>query len=160
MGIVSHRSMERAEKLANLFTATLRAIYLVHQFSHWTTKGLGAYGNHLLFERLYKSAGEDADLIAEHFIGILGENTMDFKSQQEYLSQILAKYQDHAMEKLQLGLAIERDFVAFAKQAYVEFDKSEGILTLGLDNDIQQVSSNAESRIYLLQQALDEEPNE
>ena len=151
--------MERVEKLANLFIATLRAIYLVHQFSHWTTKGLGAYGSHLLFERLYKSAAEDSDLMAEHFIGIIGEDAMDFKSQQEYLSKILAKYQDHAMEKLQLGLAIERDFVSFAKQAYTELDKTD-VLTLGLDNDIQQVSSNAEGRIYLLQQAIYEETND
>ena len=46
--------MERIERLANLYTATLRAIYHVETFCHWTTKGLGFYGNHLLFERLYK----------------------------------------------------------------------------------------------------------
>ena len=151
--------MERVEKLANLYVATLRSIYLVLQFDHWTTKGLGFYGNHLLFERLYKQSAEDADLAAEKFIGIFGENAVDYKMQQELISKVLGKYADRAMEKLQQALAVEKDFVAFSKQVYDELDK-DGSLTLGIDDMLMAIASNHEGSIYLLQQAIDNEGND
>lgn len=150
--------MTKTEQLANLFVASLRAIYLVETFCHWTTKGLGFYGNHLLFERLYKQAAEDADLAAEKFIGLFGENAMDYKTQCAHLGKLMTKYQDREMEKLELALAIEKDFVAFAKQAYDAFDKDD-VLTLGLDDTIMTIASNREGAMYLLQQAIDEESN-
>jgi DNA-binding ferritin-like protein len=148
--------MERVEKLANLYVASLRAIYLVETHCHWRVRGLGFFGTHLLFERLYKQSAEDSDAAAEKFIGLFGDNALDFKTQQEYITKLLIKYQDDAMEELQLALNIERDFVAFAKQTYDELDKAD-VLTLGLDDLIMSQSSNAEGRIYLLQQALERE---
>ncbi len=150
--------MERIYKLANLYSASLRAIYLIHQFSHWTTKGLGFYGDHLLFERLYKSAADNADLAAEKFIGLFGEDAMDYALQQEYIAKMLTKYQDHAMEKLMLGLSVEKDFLAFSEQVYAEMEK-EGSLSLGLDDMLMSIASDREGACYLLQQALDKQGN-
>jgi DNA-binding ferritin-like protein len=145
--------------MANLYVATLRAIYLVLQFCHWETRGLGFYGNHLLFERLYKQSAEDADFAAEKFIGLFGEPAVDYKLQQEFISKLLIKYQDHQDDRLHLALTIEKDFIAFAKQCYDELDK-DGTLSLGLDDMIMSQSSNHEGSIYLLKQAIDEETND
>ena len=145
--------MDRVSKIANLYIATLRAIYLTGQFSHWTTRGLGAYGEHLLFERLYGNAQKDADLAAEKFIGLLGEDACDYELQAKYIHDLQAKYADHAMEKLELSLAIVKDFLAFSDQVYAEMEK-EGVLSLGLDDCIMGIASNQEEACYLLQQSL------
>jgi DNA-binding ferritin-like protein len=151
--------MEPDIKLTNLYVASLRAIYLIEQFAHWGTRGVSFYSDHLMFERLYQQAAKDADLAAEKFIGLFGEDAVDFKAQQEYLNKLLIKYEDHAMEKLRLALTIEKDFVGFSKQVYDTFDK-DGTLSLGLDDMFCQIASNHEGSIYLLQQALDEENND
>jgi DNA-binding ferritin-like protein len=158
-GIWKGAPMDQVCKLANLYTASLRGIYLIEQYCHWTTRGLSFYGDHLLFERLYKQAADDADAAAERFIGLFGEDAMDYPLQHEFISKLLAKYSDHAMEKLIIALTIEKDFLAFAEQMYNEFDK-ENVLTLGLEDMIPEHSSNRETAVYLLQQALEKQGKE
>jgi DNA-binding ferritin-like protein len=80
------------EKVAALYIACLKAMTLIHQHNHWTTKGEDFYGDHLLFERIYKSAQENLDLAAEKFIGVLGEECMDYKLQADLLNKVLITF--------------------------------------------------------------------
>jgi DNA-binding ferritin-like protein len=148
--------MSKTERLANLYVATLRAMYLIIHHCHLTTRGDNFYGSHLLFSKIYTQIVEDIDTAAEKFIGLFGINALDFALQQEFISKLLAKYQAKSEEQFQLALAIEEDFLAFSEQAYKLFDE-EGVLTLGLDNDLQSISSHSEQAMYLLQQSLDKE---
>ena len=148
--------MEKICNIANLYVATLRVIYLIHQHCHWVSKGLGFYGDHLLFERLYKSAQENADLAAEKFIGLFGEDGLDFNAQKDYMNKLLSKYSNEAdteRKPADLALAIEKDFLAFSDQTYHIFDE-EDVLTLGLDDMIMSIASKREEACYLLQQTL------
>lgn len=147
---------EKVFKLANLYVATLRAIYLIHQHSHWTCKGNGFYGDHLLFARLYESAAEDADMAAEKFLGLFGENGLDYELQYELLAKILAKYADKDGNPAAMSLAIEKDFSALCRDAYDAF-KTENVLTLGLDDMIMSIASKREESCYLLQQTIESE---
>jgi DNA-binding ferritin-like protein len=139
--------------IANLYVATLRGLYLVEQNSHWLTKGLAFYGDHLLFERLYQASAEGADLAAEKMIGLFEEKGLDMKSQAEYLIKLLNKYQGEDLHEL--CLQMEKDFLSFTQAVY-EFFEEEGYLTLGLDDLLMSIASKHEEAVYLLQQALDE----
>lgn len=146
--------MEKVWVIANMYVASLRAIYLIHQQCHWVTNGGTFYSDHLLFERLYKSAQEHADLAAEKFIGLFGDEALDFSLQKEYLNKLLSKYGDYNGQRLaELALTIEKDFLAYSKQIY-DMLKEQGKMTLGLDDMIMSIASGREEACYLLQQSL------
>ena len=145
--------MDKCSKTAALYIATLKAIALIHQHSHWTTKGEPFYGDHLLFERIYKSSLEDLDLAAEKFIGLFGADCLDYQLQTELLNKVLLRYKSLEGEPLEMSLAIERDFLKFSQDAYNCFE-DEDKLTLGLDDMVMAIASNREGAVYLLQQVL------
>lgn len=146
--------MERVWKIANLYVATLRTIYMVHQYSHWTCKGTAFYANHLLFERLYESAQKDADLAAEKFIGVFGGAGVDFAIQTQLISQILKRYEDFDGDPVKMSLAIEKEFLKLTEEAYSAYEEAgPEVLTPGVDDMIMAIASNREEACYLLQQA-------
>ena len=103
--------MENHYKIAALYVASLKGIAIIHQHSHWITKGISFYGDHLLFERVYNSAIENADEAAEKFIGVFGEECLDYSLQNELLNKVLLKYNKFSGSPLAMSLAIEKDFL-------------------------------------------------
>lgn len=146
--------MEKVIKMANLYVATLRAIYLVEQQAHWTCRGDIFYSDHLLLERLYKDLVDEADQAAEKMIGLFGKDGVDYKEQCALISKIVEKYADLSEKPIELALAIEKDFVKLSDTLFNEFEK-EGKLSLGLDDMIMAISSKHEEHLYLLQQVLE-----
>jgi DNA-binding ferritin-like protein len=145
--------MDKSSKVAALYIASLKGMALIHQNSHWTTRGIAFYGDHLLFERLYNSALEDLDLAAEKFMGLLGDEVLDYDLQADLLHKVLLKYKNLEGSPLEMSLTVEKDFLKFSKSAYNLFEE-EGKLTLGLDDMIMAIASQREESVYLLQQAL------
>lgn len=146
--------MEKVWKIANLYVATLRQMYAIHQFSHWTARGIAFFSDHKLFERLYGSAAEAADTAAEKMIGLFGADGVDYEAQTELMSKVAARYSHLSGSPVEMSLAIEKDFLDFSKEAYQAFDE-EGVLSLGLDDMIMSIASERETSCYLLQQVLD-----
>jgi DNA-binding ferritin-like protein len=149
--------MEKVEELAAYYVAFLRSMYLIHQNNHWNSKGNDFYGNHLLFERIYKTAAEDSDLAAEKMIGLFGGDCIALGSQNSMINKIIAKYEDKE-SLIETSLSIEKDFLEFSKEFYDAAEK-EDKLSLGLDDMIMSIASNREGTIYLLQQAGDNKMN-
>lgn len=145
--------MDQTIKIAALYVASLRAIAMIHQHNHWTTKGEMFYGEHLLFERLYDSTLENLDAAAEKFIGIFGDETLNYELQAELLNKVLLKYSNLEGSPIEMSLAIEKDFLKFSKDAY-DFFKKNNVLSLGLDDMIMEIASNREESVYLLKQTL------
>lgn len=143
--------MDKCSKVAALYVATLKAIYLIEQHCHWTTKGNDFYGDHLMFQRLYESAQEDTDLAAEKFIGVFGLDCMDYATQVDLLNKVLLKYKN-IEDPVDCCLKIEMDFLKFSQAAYDCF-KQEETMTLGLDDMIMSIASSREESVYLLKQA-------
>jgi len=143
--------MGKIWKISNLYLAALRELALIHQHSHWTTKGPSFYGNHLIFERIYKSATEDADLAAEKLIGIFGGKSVNFALQQSFMHKISNRYSALGGDPINMSLKAEKDFIVLSDQFY-RFLEKENKITLGLDDMIMSISSNRESSCYLLQQ--------
>jgi DNA-binding ferritin-like protein len=143
--------MNKCDKVAALYIATLKAMALIHQHGHWSTRGAPFYGDHLLLERLYNSSLKDLDLAAEKFVGLFGDQVLDYDLQNKLLHEILSKYSDLEGSPAQMSLAMEKDFLKFSQQAYNCFEE-EGRLTLGLDDMIMAIASSREESVYLLQQ--------
>lgn len=143
--------MEKCNKLLALFIASLKAIYIIEQHSHWTTKGNDFYGDHLMFQRLYESAQADLDLAAEKFIGVFGAECLNYELQAELLNKVLMKYKD-IENPIDRCLAVEKSFIQYSKQIYDYLD-SEDKMTLGLDDAIMSIASKREESVYLLNQA-------
>ena len=148
--------MDKCNKVAALYVASLKALALIHQHNHWTTKGLAFYGDHLLFERLYNSTLELLDLAAEKFIGLLGDQCLNYDLQNEMLHKVLVKYKNLEGSPAQMSLMAVKDFLKFSKDTYNCFEE-EGKLTLGLDDMLMSIASKVEESCYLLQQSLDGE---
>lgn len=145
--------MEKVVKAANLYVATLKAITLIHQQSHWLSKGPNFYGNHLMFERAYNTAQESLDGAAEKMIGVFGMDGVDYSQQAKFLNQLLETYSKFSSNNIQMSINIEKDFLTLSKKIYDLFEV-EDVMTLGLDDFIMSVSSNHEENVYLLQQAI------
>lgn len=145
--------MDKCSKVGALYIATLKALALIHQHNHWTVKGAAFYGDHLLFERLYKSTLENLDLAAEKFIGVFGDQCLGYDLQADLLHKVLLKYKNLEGSPVQMSLEAEKEFLKFSKDAYNCFEE-EGKLTLGLDDMIMAIASKREEAVYLLQQSL------
>jgi starvation-inducible DNA-binding protein len=143
--------MEEKVKIANTLVAYLKAIYTIHQQNHWLSKGDHFYDNHLLFQRLYESAQEDLDSIAEKCIGIFGEDSVDYNFQLKITQKIMTKYV--SQKGLKQSLSAEKDYLKILKTSYL-FLKEKESMTLGLDDMIMSIYSKREESVYLLQQAL------
>jgi DNA-binding ferritin-like protein len=145
--------MDKCNKVAALYVATLKSLAIIHQNNHWTTKGISFYGDHLLFERLYKSVLENLDEAAEKFLGLLGDECLSYEFQNELLGKVLAKYNNLEGSPVEMSLAAEKDFIKLSKDAYNCFE-DEDKMTLGMDDMIMSISSKREGAVYLLQQVL------
>lgn len=146
--------MERIEELCCYYIALIRSVYLVHQNNHWITNGKNFYGNHLLFERIYKSAADDADSAAEKFIGLFGTDVLDLNMQAQMIGKILEEFSGR--EPLETSLEIERKFLTFSEKFYAIM-KHEDKMSLGLDDMVMSIANNREGAVYLLQQASSED---
>lgn len=140
-------------KVAGLYIANLRAIYLIHQNNHWLSSGDSFYSNHLLFERIYKSAQDNADAAAEKFIGLFGAECADYSDQTKYINLILKKYSSLQDSPFEQSYAAEKDFLKMSEKVY-KFLKEKNKVSFGLDDTIMSISSDRESAIYLLDRVL------
>jgi DNA-binding ferritin-like protein len=137
------------EKLANIYIASIRAVALIHQLNHWLAKGTSSYGDHLLFDRIYNSAQKDADAAAEKFVGVLGENCLEYSLHFSLMNKIIKQYEN--LSGIELSLRAECDFLKLSKDFYDKL-KSEDALTLGTDDLIMSIANNREEAVYLLTQ--------
>jgi DNA-binding ferritin-like protein len=143
--------MEKCEKTANLFLATLKSIYHTHQFNHWHSSGANFYSSHLLFQRLYESTLEQIDSCAEKFIGVLGEHSVDLSLQAQLVCNIILKYKDK--KGFEQSLEIEKDFqklITETKKCFIDECK----MTEGLLDMLAGLANEHETNIYLLSRSL------
>lgn len=145
--------MNQCQKMAALYIATLRCIYLINQHNHWTVKGKEFYSLHQLFGGIYESAGEHTDMASEKLISVLGEECVDYKLQNELIYNIKEKYESMLNDSLNMSLQIEKDFRKLSKEFRECLDKEDN-LTLGLDDMLCAISNDRDKHIYMLTQTL------
>jgi DNA-binding ferritin-like protein len=136
----------------------LRAAYLSYQTSHWQVKGGSFYGNHLLFQRLYKSVEEQVDSLAEKISGYLGSEAVALNHQMKHISEYTYRWSQIDCNHKR-GLQSEADLQQALKRAYDGIKQAQA-MSLGLDDWIMATANAHEENEYLLQQALAPIPGE
>jgi DNA-binding ferritin-like protein len=145
---VAAESMDdESKKILSAYVAFARALYLLHQQNHWNAQ---AYGDHLLFQRLYEDAQTIADDSAERVIGLCGEAI--FEGEEAIVKKFEARIPTLS-SLLESSLEIEKAFQEVAQNTY-DVLKQKDSMTLGLDDMIMSQAAQGEVHIYLLQQAL------
>ena len=143
--------MENTKELCCYYLSLLQVVSLVDRNSHWRTKGDTFYGDHLLFDRIYKSASENIDLAAEKFVGLFGNEAINPQMQAEIISKLLPEYSSG--NPLEVSLKVEKKFLSFAETFYKAIEQ-EDKMSLGLNDALGAISSDREEAVYLLQQTL------
>jgi DNA-binding ferritin-like protein len=128
--------------LMSLYAAMLRAVYLVHQKSHWEAQ---KYANHLLFQRIYEGTLEMADEAAEKAIGVFGELT-----NQEIVGKLANRFDGGS--PAENSMMAEKAFQKLAEYIYKALEEM-GAKTMGIDDMIMAHCSKSELHVYLLKQA-------
>lgn len=136
-----------AKKILSGYVAFTRALYLLHQQNHWKAQ---AYGDHLLFQRLYEDAQELADDAAERVMGLCGDAI--FEGEEAIAKKFEARVPTLS-SLLESSLEAEKAFQDVAQNTYDAL-KQKDMITLGLDDLIMSQASQGEVHIYLLKQAL------
>lgn len=136
----------------------LRAAYLSYQTSHWQVKGGSFYGNHLLFQRLYKSVEEQVDSLAEKISGYLGSEAVALNHQMKHISEYTYRWSQIDCNHKR-GLQSEADLQQALKRAYDGIKQAQA-MSLGLDDWIMATANAHEENEYLLQRALAPIPGE
>jgi DNA-binding ferritin-like protein len=139
---------EEACKILSAYVAFTRALYILHQQSHWEAQ---AYGDHLLFQRLYEDAQEISDDAAERAKGLCGDKVI-FEGEEAIAKKFEPKIKTLS-SLLESSLEIEKAFQVVNQNTYDAL-KAKDMITLGLDDLLMSQASQGEVHIYLLQQAL------
>lgn len=134
--------------------ACLRAVYWNYQTSHWQSSGNAAYGDHLLFQRLYEGMAKEIDNLAEKVVGYYGEELVNAADQADLHAQFQELFAEIA-DPFERGVAIEEDLQIRLSEIY-DAMTDDGSITLGLDDFLMALASDHDTHIYLLQQRLKE----
>lgn len=136
--------------------AAANALYTLYYTSHWKAQGSMYYGDHLLYERLYKATFEDLDMIAEKAIGTTDCDS--FITASKWAAETAAWIRqwdpegsgDYFEFSLML-LGAEKDYIRLVSKFKKELERAD-LLTDGIDDFLQGLVNKHEGHIYLLQQ--------
>lgn len=147
---------EKAESGLQLVLASLRALRWSYHTKHWMVSGGHFYGDHLLFERLYDGKpdlDDQADALAEKMVALLGPASVSTR-QIWPLAGLALEYGAAAGDcPYRQSLAMEEQIQKHLSEAYGTL-KSEGRLSLGMDDLLMSIANEREQAIYLIKQRL------
>lgn len=117
---------------------------------HWAASGPSAYGDHLLYERLYKMLPDQVDSISERIAGIYGSEALSADGLAQRAAKFVTRW-SKAGTPMQQGLAAETEVIGLLRRTYDQA-KAAGTLSLGLDDLLMSLSDQHEAAVYLLRQ--------
>jgi len=142
----------QAVEILRWLLACLRGQYWSYQQSHWQAQGAPAYGDHLLFQRLYESVQDHVDTLAEKMVGLYGNEAVNTLSLAPKFDSWVARWAEvQCLHKR--GLLSEDDFQKACRQTYDKLGDL-GELSLGMDDYLMATASDHETNQFLLRQVL------
>lgn len=151
--VVSDELTTQAIKNMLGILAMLRTMHWEFYTSHWKVKGLSFYGDHLLFARLYGNVEKEFDSWAEKIMGTINQTTgIDSIPQMGMAIKWLARIEqiDCCFDR---ALSLENMFLDGIKECKRSCD-SGGLLTIGIENMLDQMFDDHEGHVYLIKQKL------
>lgn len=137
------------QPMLDVWTA-IRAQQDLYQALHWRASGNVSYGDHLLYERLYKGRLEELDRVAERIAGLFGDEALDPQVLVARSAAWLSRWRE-AGKPVAQALAAESDLQRAIRKAH-DAGKETQTLTLGLDDLLASLASAHEESTYLLRQ--------
>lgn len=150
-GPASH--LDAAQTLLQNILGVLRAVHWTHWTCHWQALGESAYGDHLLFERLYGGVVEEIDTLAEKMVASFGPSSVHAVDSAKLTAFTLHRWSEESGDLMQQALLAENTLLIGLKKVY-ESLKAVGVLSLGMDDFLMTVANNHETHVYLLQQRM------
>ena len=138
------------ETLHNLVSC-LQSLFVSYQCAHWSTKGPNAYGNHLLFQRLYEEVEGLKDGMAEKYIGLTGLPIHPLRFNREVMLHT-DRWVDAPTQEEGTRAAVTHALSCF-ENAYQKI-KALNLMSLGLDDYIMSTCNQLETHVYMLGRAL------
>lgn len=132
----------------------LRAQYWSYQQSHWQSGGVAAYGDHLLFQRLYEGVVDQVDTLAEKMVGTYGPDAVDGLDLGAKFEFWIKRWNSED-DLHSRGLLSEESFQRCCRRTY-DLLKQKTQLSLGMDDFLMSISNAHETHQYLLGQVFEE----
>lgn len=129
----------------------LRALGMIHHSHHWQTMGSDFYGDHLLFERLYKAVQDEVDTVGEKIVGIDSPALTNYFAQMSHMKMFMSAVSDKTKPPMMVSLGSELVFIA-AGEFISDRLKQDGLFTSGVANMMGDILDRHESHVYLLRQ--------
>jgi len=138
--------------------AWLRVLEIWFHHAHWSTKGETYYGDHLMFERIYREVSGLIDQLAEKGVAMAGVKVVDTHTFSRLLAEILCSYPSpsRANEPTMIaatGLALVNDYLETLDETYKKV-KASGAMTMGLDDLLMSYANKIEGFVYLLKRRV------
>lgn len=137
--------------------AYLRATSFMHLTHHWQARGMAAYGDHLLFERLYTETLPMIDALAERAVGagsVVHVNAVPQAMQLAFVVESLhsgASTNPGSEDMVRLSLHGVLRVLAVLREVYQRLEAS-GLLSHGTSNLLEDIADKHEGFAYLLNQ--------
>jgi DNA-binding ferritin-like protein len=141
-------------KLQHLL-ALLRTLRWHYHTTHWRVQGKNFYGDHLMFERLYKgdpSLDDEIDTLGEKMVSLYGRDVVTSQAIWPEATRSLEAVASQSCPYRQ-ALMLEQEVQQTLKSAHDSL-KSEGRLTAGMDDYLIALANERDTAIYLLKQRL------
>ena len=126
--------------------ATLRAAHHTYWTLHWQSRGVGYYGDHLLYQRLYEARVKEIDRVAETIAALYGSDKLGAISAWDAAQRVLANVStapNPGLRVAELTLhAATRVNTAIGQHPY----------GIAVNNVIAGIADLALESVYLLQQ--------
>jgi DNA-binding ferritin-like protein len=141
-----HLANSQSSRLSGLL-ATLRTAYTLHTTAHWQTKGPTFYGDHELFERLYKGLPDEIDALAEKLVATFGPASVDPVEQVKLMRDMVESFA--STEALpSMSLRVEHEIQSRIRECLAELGDGH----VGLTNFLEDLADKHDTGIYLLGQ--------
>lgn len=129
--------------------AALRALHHVLWTLHWQAEGDPAYGDHLLYQRLYEARVEEIDRMAELIAGLFGAATLDPAASWQRAGALIDGASAVKGKPATRALAL----VEATAEAIDLADKANtGAHALAANNVLASIADSLDNAAYLLQQ--------
>lgn len=143
-----HYSSEIKYKELGFLLAFLRALSIQYHHLHWVgSKGENFYGDHLLYERIYKNILDEIDQLGER-LAVIQKNLLNSIPQTKIISTILKHF---SLENPEHILEMENVFI-YCLQFIIDLLRENNKLTVGFEQLLGDIGNTHEMHTYLLKQ--------
>lgn len=131
----------------------LRALQQTYWTAHWQATGTAAYGDHLLFERMYEAMSGEIDNLAEKIVASFGNNAVNSHQQLTWMAYWTAQWSEGESGVFEQVRDCERQLQQTLKQT-LDLCERVGICSVGLKNYLEDLADKHETNLYLIGQRL------